>query len=422
MTVMLPGHPVSARSYVLRAAAAIVVLAVFSLWMIGRSTGVLETSPTVYADIPTKAGLIQQGAPVRYHGIKVGEISTIDAGSASSQVGLTIDDGAIDMIPRGVRVRVLPRTFFGDIYVQLVPLAGARTDAHLSDGDTVTVDSGPDAVNLYDIFTKMSDLIAEVKPSELNVALAAVDRAIGGRGDQLGLMIDDWWAASKELESTVDRFIDATPTFRGVVDSLKRATPDITATLASVTSVSRGVVDHASDIGAFLTSASGFVGSVDEFVADERARIIRVIDSTGKILATVGENPAGVSRTLAEADRFGAAGTVLFSSGRFNITAVPTFSQPMPYTAADCPQYGDLRGSQCFGKGSERGVGPVRRPGDTNGTILNPPRRQPVIDGTAERGSLKIIESSLGVAEERPSAATSVMVGPMVRGQEVTVR
>lgn len=444
MTVMLPGKSISRLRYAVRAMIAAVLIVAFSLWMVARSTGVLTTDPKVYAEVPTSAGLIQAGAPVRFHGVKVGAIGSIEAGPQSSRVGLTIDRAAIGRIPATVMVRVLPRTFFGDIYVQLAPTPGSPSTGGpaLAPGAQIAVDDGPDAINLYNIFTKLSDLIAEVKPAEVNIALAAVDKAIGGRGDQLGMMIDDWWTASRELESTIDRFIDATPQFARVVESLKRATPAMMETLASVADISRGIVDKAGELGEFFAAASGYLGSVGPFVAKQRKNLITVLDSTGIILGTVADNPAGITRTVREADKFGRAGTILFASGRFNITAVPTFSQPQPYSAADCPTYGSMRGADCFGKRSLWGTGPVRDPGQRNGTILRPSRPQTrpaaftgptVIDGSAESAALHGLESTIVGAEhggparedgsrgERPNVATTVMLGPMVRGTEVRI-
>ena len=441
MTVMLPGKTVSRTRYALRAVAAVLVVAVFSLWMVSRSTGSFSSNPSVYAQVPVSVGLITAGAPVRYHGVKVGEIGSIKAGTTSSQVGLTIDRDAIDKIPSTVMVRVLPRTFFGDIYVQLTPTPGSAPESApaLTPGAQIAVDSGPDAINLYNIFAKLSALIAEIKPDEVNVALAAVDKAIGGRGAELGMMIDNWWSASQELESTINRFVDATPTFARVAESLKRATPAMMDTLASVASISRGIVDHADSLADFFTSASGYLGSVGPFVAKQRKNLITIVDSTGIILGTVADNPSGITRTVLEASKFGKAGTILFSSGRFNITAVPTFSEPQPYSAADCPTYGSMRGAQCFGKRSLWGAGSPRDAGQRNGTILHPakPRTAPasstdpaVIDGTAEASSLRGLEGVVtgtagrpgATASGRPNPATTMMLGPMVRGAEVSVR
>lgn len=436
MSVMLPGNPVSRTSYILRAVIATALIVAFAIWMVARSTGVLETNPAIHAEVPVEAGLITTGAPVRYHGVKVGEIASIDAGTASSVVSLTIDDNYLSSIPDTVLMRVLPRTFFGDIYVALIDTPGASRSRSLSDGDEIRIDDGPEAINLYDIFTKLSDVLAEVQPEKMNIALAAVSAAIGTSGGDLGIMIDDWWQASRELESTMNRFIDATPRFRAVMESLRRATPAITDTLRSTTSISRGIVEHQENLGAFLASASGFVGSVAPFLAQQRRNLITIVDSTATIASTVADNPSGVTDTVTEASKFGAAGTILFASGRFNITAVPTFSQPMPYTAADCPTYGTMRGSQCFGTGSPIGTGPVRQPGTGNPRLLSPRQPRPgftpsgftgptVIDGAAEAGTLSNLEAQLRGrpgTSDAPNPATTLMLGPMLRGNEVQVR
>ena len=470
MTIMLPGRQVSKAGYIFRALVATALLLAFALYMISRSTGLFDDTAQVHAEIPVEAGLISPGAPVRYNGVKVGNIDSIEAGTTSSRIGLAVDRSMMKSIPDNVQVRVAPRTFFGDIYIQLIPGSGEST-GKLRGGADLPVDSGADAVNLYDVFTKLSTLLGEVKPEKMNVALSTVSRAIGDRGDELGIMIDDWWVASRELESTMNRFLDATPKFRAVVESLRRATPEVIRTLSSTTSISRGIVENRDQLVAMMSSAAGYLDSVTPFVAAQRRNLITIIDSTSTIMSTVADNPDGLSTTLAEADKFGAAGTVLFASGKFNITAVPTFSQPMPYTAADCPHYGNLRGQRCFGTGPRQGVGPVRAPGAPNGTILNPPRgenespdttsgdkttrdpasgrntsgrnksgagnsgtdgsrqsatRESVIDGAAENEPLSNLESTVtgkrSSAKGTPSAATKLMVGPMVRGMQLKVQ
>ena len=102
-------------------------------------------------------------------------------------------------------------------------------------------------------------------------------------------------------------------------------------------------------------------------MAKQRKNLITIVDSTGIILGTVADNPSGITRTVLEASKFGKAGTILFSSGRFNITAVPTFSEPQPYSAADCPTYGSMRGAQCFGKRSLWGAGSRAMPASATG-------------------------------------------------------
>ena len=237
MTIMLPGRQVSKAGYIFRAIVAMALLLAFALWMISRSTGMFDDTAQVHGEIPVEAGLISPALPVRYNGVKVGNIDSIEAGTTSSRIGLAVDRSMMKRIPDNVVIRVAPRTFFGDIYIQLRPGTGEST-GNCATAPTSPVDSGDDAVNLATCSPGCPHCSARSNP-KVNVALNVVSRAIGDRGDELGIMIDDWWVASRELESTMNRFLDATPKFRAVVESLRRATPDVIKTLASTTSISR---------------------------------------------------------------------------------------------------------------------------------------------------------------------------------------
>ena len=81
-----------------------------------------------------------------------------------------------------------------------------------------------------------------------------------------------------------------------------------------------------------LTAASGFSSTAAGFVSERQQSVTTVVDSVGVILATTAANPDGLTATLAGAKSFGAAGARVFSSGKFDITAVPSFADPFPYT------------------------------------------------------------------------------------------
>ncbi|MBM4725019.1 MCE family protein, partial [Rhodococcus hoagii] len=107
-------------AFVLRGAVAVLVAVVAGTAMVLRGTGQLHRDPEVLVAIPASAGLVNGEAPVRYSGVDVGRIAGIDSGTESSVVRLRIDSDSIDLIPAAVLARVVPRTFFGDIYIQLV--------------------------------------------------------------------------------------------------------------------------------------------------------------------------------------------------------------------------------------------------------------------------------------------------------------
>jgi phospholipid/cholesterol/gamma-HCH transport system substrate-binding protein len=396
----------------LRGAVAVLVGALVVVTLVLRGSGNLQRDPEVVVAIPASAGLITGEAPVRYSGVNIGRISGIESGTKSSVVRLQIDAAAIGQVPSSVRARVVPRTFFGDIYIQLVDDPNALAGVALADGDAIAVDAGPDAVALYGIYTKMVDVLDHMQPQKMQTALTALGQALDGRGETVGRIVDRLGSASRTLGPAAEQFVGATPDFRSVMAALDTATPDVLATLTAATSVSQRMVDHGDQVAAMLGSAAGFASVAASFVGEQRDQIITVVDSTGTILATTAANPAGLVDTLSGAETFGAAGARVFATGKFNITAVPTFQGPLPYTASDCPRYGDEYGADCGGAQ----------------VLSAQPGRQAVVDVGREAPVLNLLEA--GLRENRatadpdavPNPATVVMLGPMVRGSEVTVR
>lgn len=384
-------------AFVLRGAVAVLVAVVAGTAMVLRGTGQLHRDPEVLVAIPASAGLVNGEAPVRYSGVDVGRIAGIDSGTESSVVRLRIDSDSIDLIPAAVLARVVPRTFFGDIYIQLVDDPVGQPQGSLADGDEVRADTGPDAVALYAVYTRLVDILDRMQPQNIQVALSAISHALDGRGAMVGRIVDRLDGASQTLAPAVRTFLDSTPDFRSVLQTLHTASPDVLATLSSSTNVSQSMVDNRQALDETIESAARFAPVFTGFVGEQRDRVVTVVDSAGTILATTAANPAGLVDTLEGARTFGAAGARVFATGHFDITAVPTFADPMPYTAADCPAYGG-------------------QPGD-----CGPPS---VAGGAGEQEAFRLLEERLlgdtAVAARNP--ASTFMLGPLVRGTEVRIR
>ncbi|TQF68811.1 MCE family protein [Rhodococcus spelaei] len=413
----------------IRGALAVLVGVVVAVVMVLRGSGNLHRDPEVVVAIPASAGLIAGEAPVRYSGVNIGRIAGIDSGAQSSVVRLQIDSGSIGQVPSAVLARVVPRTFFGDIYIQLVDAPNAGSSAPLADGDTIGVDTGPDAVALYGVYKKMVDVLDRMQPQKMQTALTALGKALDGRGETIGRIVDRLGSASATLTPSAQRFLDTAPEFRSVMTALDAATPDVLATLTAATSVSRSIVEHGDQMAAMFGAAASFASVAASFVGEQRGRITTVMDSTGKILATTAANTSGLVDTLSGAESFGAAGARVFATGKFNITAVPSFAGPLPYTGADCPHYGSAYGATCGGGQSasvQQAVPPQQAVSPQPAVAAAPASfgRSDVVDGDREAPVLKKLEDTLGgnLAASAPNPATVVMLGPMVRGNEVSVR
>lgn len=408
-----------------RGVGAVMVAAVIAAVLIARAAGHLDRTSDIYVGIPVSAGLITSQSPVRYHGVNIGHISAIESGAEMSKVRLSIDSGALHHVPVSVVARVVPRTFFGDIYLRLIDPQGRRSTQTLAPGDSVTIDRSPDAIALYDMFTKIVALFSQIQPERMQSAMTAIGQALRGRGHEIGSTIDDLSAAADVLSPSLDRLLDTTPQFRDVMAALHDATPDVIATLRSATAISdRMVNDHA--FGPALDTVTRLGVLLTGFLNDNRRQLITVLDAAGKILATTAQHPTGLTDTLAGVNTFGEAGARIFSTGKFNITAVATFAGPMPYRPEDCPHYGDLVGAHCAESGPA--LVPTPRPADPfKLPAADLPIAAPasdVVDPDREAPALAVLQDQLlpqQVPTVKPNIATEVILGPTVRGTEVRV-
>lgn len=441
-----------------RGVAAIAVAIAVAAVLVARASGDLDRTVDIFVGVPVSAGLITSQAPVRYHGVNVGRIADIESGTKTSRVRLAIEPETLSMIPSSALARIVPRTFFGDIYLQLVDAPGDRSGAALAAGDTISIDGSPDAMALYDVFSKIVELFSQIKPERMQTALTAISQSLSRRGDEIGSMIDDLSATANVLTPPLTRFLDATPQFRDVMASLHTATPDIITTLSAATSVSNRLVNDQQQFASALDGFARFSSVLTAFLSDHREQLITVVDSAGKILATTAAQPLGLVDTLAGAQAFGEAGAKVFATGKFNITAVATFADPMPYSLAACPVYGTTPGASCaesapFGVVPPQPADVLQRPAadlplesfippaphlPTHSSLPPGPGlpaaasipataapASAVIDTGRQAHALAVLQDELvpprNGASATPNIATVLMLGPLVRGTQVAV-
>ena len=468
--------PTPQRTLILRGVVFSVVAVVAGVLLVGRGAGLFDTGTTVWSVLPAQAGRVPVNAPVYHLGVKVGDVRASEGArvpaAAGAGAGAGVGGGAgggagggtgavagargndrdddnntaepgtrIEMligkdfaerIPAGVLVRAVPRTLFGDIRLDLVPpggasdasgppepgavarpRAGAFAGATLAGGEELRADTSDEAVLLYDVFTRASDLLVATNPQDLQITLTALARALDGRGELLGRTISDADRAGAELSPALENSAAATPALAILAEDLAGATPEILETVREATRLSQIVLDRPGSLGRLLDAGLATTGSGVVMADRTIPGAIRLVDDTGVVFDRTARNPHGVVRTLYAMRPMGEAGAAAFATGRFTITAVPSFADPMPYGPQECPRHPDLAGSTCSGAPA-----PEHDPGLT-------------INAAGEREYLRELQAAAASApgspvpppaDTDPAAAAWTMLGPLVRGTEVTVR
>ncbi|WP_460939077.1 MlaD family protein, partial [Phycicoccus ginsengisoli] len=80
---------------------------------------------------------LQTSSDVKLRGLIVGEVRRVETTGRGARLVLALDPSTVGLIPANVSARLLPKTLFGERYVDLVSPQAGSPARHLQDGDTI---------------------------------------------------------------------------------------------------------------------------------------------------------------------------------------------------------------------------------------------------------------------------------------------
>lgn len=301
---------------------------------------------TVQAD---NAGLqMSRHADVKLHGVLVGEVRDISSTGDGAVLDLALDPSATGKIPAGVTARLLPKTLFGEKYVQLVP-PEKDSGGSIQPGAVVEVDTSKEAVELNDVLDGALPLLRAVPPEKLSVTLSSIADALDGRGEELGetiVKLGDIVRTLNDEMPTIEADIDKLAT---VLDNYHGALPDLITVLENLTVTNHTITDQADELQAMWMSTQDFSNETRVFLDRYQGRLIQFGEVTQpliNLLATYSpEYPCLFQGlTTLEPDLKEA-----FSGGRLHITLEITQNNGKYEPGRDAPEWTSSYGPDCRG-------------------------------------------------------------------------
>ncbi|MGC5019288.1 MCE family protein [Micromonospora sp. DT47] len=348
-----------------------------------------------------RAGLqLTPGADVKVRGVVVGEVRSVGSAGAGATIRLALDPATTSRIPADVSARLLPKTLFGERYVELVPASGG-TAAPIRDGAVITQDRSRTAVELERILDQALPLLQAVRPDQLAATLGAIATALEGRGEQLGANVVRLDAYLRQLNPAMPTIAEDVRKLAAALDSYDAALPDLLALLRDVTVTARTVTDQRDQLAAFLADATGTADVTRGFLdrhGDQLIALGQVSRPVLQLLATYApEYPCLMSGLVALQPRV----EEVFAGGRMHITLEVTRDGGRYEKGRDEPVYGAHTGPQCRG---------LPQPG-------RPAPEVPVNDGYDYRGARPRTPLPVGLPSTSPSGGSPAM-GQAATGEE----
>lgn len=393
--------------------------------------------------------LIKQ-SDVKVRGLIVGSVQDIVATDHGAELTLALKPESAKLIPENVSARFLPKTLFGERFVSL-EIPKDPSSKSLSSGDVIPQDRTSSATELEQAFAHLMPVLQAVQPQKLSATLTAISTALQGRGDQLGDTLSQLGTYIGELnphEPELQHNLKALAEFS---DHLKDAAPDLVQSLDNLSTTTRTVVDERQNLSNLYGSLTQASVDLQTFLQNNKDNIISLASTarpTAELLAKYApEYPCVISQMAQNVPLIDQA--LGKGTDKPGLHATIEIIVPRaPYQAGkEEPRFEDKRGPRCydmkdipkpfpseppdgaFKDGTQHQAAPK-----TVGEGLNPAKFKADAAGgndgggdlaysSAEQGFLAdLLGPQLGMNAADVPGWSALLVGPLYRGAEVTVK
>ncbi|MEY7971533.1 MCE family protein [Saccharomonospora xinjiangensis] len=377
---------------------------------------------------------LRVNSDVKARGVLVGEVRGTEAVEGGAEIELALDPDTVSLLPKDVTALLVPKTLFGERYVQL-SIPDGSTAMPLAEGDVIEQDRSANAIELERAFDELLPVLESVQPHKLASTLSAVATALDGRGDQVG---DTLVLAANYLEEfnpNLPRLHENVRDLGEVAQLYGDISPDLLDALTD-TAVTLGTVDEKGtelrDLYGQVTTTSG---DVTAFLRANAENLILLAAESREPLEAAARYSPGFACTLRALDELKPAMDAVLGAGtdRPGLRMqghVVTEPRGAYRPGTNDPAHTADSGPRCYPSGvtPQEGMSPappqegmdalVPAPGDDAGVaglgLPNSPQERQLLS--------TLLAGDLGVDASEVPDWSSVLVGGVYRGTEVHLR
>ncbi|WP_329057605.1 MCE family protein [Amycolatopsis sp. NBC_01480] len=371
---------------------------------------------------------LREGGQVKARGVVVGEIRGVRAVAGGAEISLALEPDKVDRLPRDVSALLVPKTLFGERYVQLSIPAADRTPP-LKAGDVIAQDHSANAIELERVFDNLLPLLQAVQPQKLATTLTAVSTALQGRGAQLGQTLAQASDYLKQFNPDLPRLDQNVHDLATVSHLYGDIAPDLLDAL-SASAVTLGTVNEKrGDLGALYQQVTASSGDITTFLQRNGNNIISLSADSRRPLEIGAEYSPSFPCTLQALTNLKPDMNKVLGAGTnqpgLHVEISVTQSRGKYVPGKDDPVYNATGGPRCYPSGVVPTTGtaaaapgtsahPLLPGADGDLGVANSPQEQELL--------ATLVAPSIGVPTGQVPSWGSVLVGPLYRGTEVKLK
>lgn len=184
----------------------------------------------------TSAGLgLSPPSDVKIQGLRVGEVREVTSDGRSAVLHIALDPARIDLIPENIDAAIIPKTLFGEKYVDL-RLPERPSVRHIAAGGQIS--QSQTSVEIGRLFTSLAAMLDTLKPEQLSLTLNSVADALQGNGENVGETLELLHTYLSRFNPHLDKLTDNFAKVAEVSDVYTGAADDLVRVLDNSRAIS----------------------------------------------------------------------------------------------------------------------------------------------------------------------------------------
>ncbi|MEU4444419.1 MCE family protein [Actinosynnema sp. NPDC050801] len=389
---------------------------------------------------------------VKVRGMIVGQVKDIRTSGDGAELELALDPEQVEHIPANVSARLLPKTLFGERYVNL--LLPERREAPLAEGDVIEQDRSSSSIELERVLNDLMPVLQAVQPEKLATTLTAMSQALENRGKPLGETLVQLDTYLGEFNPQLPKLKEGISRLADVSHVYADAAPDLVQALSDATVTSRTLVEQRENLLAMYGTLTTTSLDLHGFLAVNKNNLIQLADVSRPTLDLLAKYAPEYPCLLKGLTEFRPIMDEVFGKGTdepgLHITLEITANRGKYEPGKDDPEYADKRGPRCYdivprpdpfpqyppeGPVKDGSTSPPPARVAADGVL--PPDAGVIKDGTTSPSSFggvpslanspeeqdflaALLAPQFGLSESEMPSFTALLLGPLYRGTEVT--
>ena len=209
---------------------------------------------------------------VKLQGLRVGEVREVTSNGRDAVIRMAIDEDKADLIPANVDARIVPKTLFGEKYVDLLVPADPTKD-RISDGDEIR--QSTTSVELGELFTQLSSILRALRPEQVSTVLNSLARSLDGRGATLARTAVELERFLGKLGPHLGTLSHDLRQFARTADIYADSAPELVRILGNAASISDDLlVPKEQEFGEFLDSVITTANTSTDVLRENTERLV----------------------------------------------------------------------------------------------------------------------------------------------------